>query len=854
MKRLFLVDGHGLAYRAFFAIKPLSTSTNIPTNAVYGFTTMLLKLMREEKPQYLAVVFDSKTPTFRHKKYSDYKAKRQKMPDDLQEQMPLIMEVISAFNIPIFLKDEYEADDIIGTLAKRYKDEVDEVIVISGDKDILQLVDDKIKVMATKKGASEIVVYDKEGVKERFGVEPEKVIDVLALCGDTSDNIPGIKGIGEKTAIKLIQKFGSLENLLNNQTTTDYQQAILSKELVTINTQVPVSSNLEMCKVKEYDKDSLFDILNKLEFKKILKELGLYKKGVSTNYQIIIDKDEFQRLLNGLKNTLSFVLDLTTTNETPMNAQIVGLAIAFKPSLAYYIPFSHEYPLKKEYVLNELKPLLESNEIKKIGHNLKSALIVLANYNIRLNGINFDTQIASYLLNPDRKHNLEDLILNYYETAISGKEKEGEYACLKADFILKLSDEILKPKLEEENLITLFEEIEIPLIDILAQMELDGIKINITYLKELSQEFGYKLNNLDKEICDLAGAKFNINSSKQLGFILFEKLKMPVIKKTKTGYSTDENVLKELSNYHPLPDKLLEYRELSKLKSTYVDVLSQLVNSVTHRVHTSYNQTIAATGRLTSSNPNLQNIPIRTELGNRIREAFIPEEGCILLSADYSQIELRLLAHISKDQRLIASFINNEDIHTQTAIEIFGGSHSLVTQDMRRAAKVVNFGITYGMSAYGLSQELKITPSQAKEMIERYFERYPAVKNYIDRTIEETKLKGYVSTLWGRKRYLPEINSTNKFLREFAYRQTVNMPIQGSCADLIKIAMIEIYKRLDRQKAKILLQVHDELVFEVKEDSLDEITTLIKDCMEGIGEFLVPLKVDVHVGKNWGQL
>lgn len=867
MKRLFLIDGHGLAYRAFFAIKALSTSTGISTNAVYGFVNMLIKLLKEEKPEYLAVVFDSKIPTFRHKKYPDYKAQRQRMSEDMQAQLPLIMEVITAFNIPIFSKDEYEADDIIGTLAKRYENEVDEVVVVTGDKDMLQLVDDKIKVLDTKKG----VIYDIKGVHEKFGVQPNKIIDVLGLCGDTSDNIPGIKGIGEKTAIKLIQEFGSLENLLNNLDNVSNekikaapQDAIISKELVTIDTQVPISADLDMCQIKEYDKDRLFEVLEKLEFKKLLKELGLYKKEASGDYQIITDKNEFQVLLNSLKDTPSFSIDLET------NTQIVGIAMALKPHSVYYIPVGHEYSgapqqLKSEYVLEALKPFLESKEIKKIGHDLKYQLIVLANYGIRLEGIEFDTMIASYLLNPAAKHNLEDIVLNYYGVTKCSPMTEdrggrgleyqvGDYACSNADWTYRLNCDTLRSKLSEENLTFLFEEIEMPLIEVLAQMEQDGIKIDISYLKELSLEFGHKLSDLKREIYKLTGTEFNINSPRQLGFILFEKLKMPMMKKTKTGFSTNEDVLQELSNYHELPGKILEYRELSKLKSTYIDALLQLVNPVTHRLHTSYNQTITATGRLTSSNPNLQNIPIRTELGNRIREAFIPEEGYVLVSFDYSQIELRILASMTKDERLINAFINNEDIHTQTAIEIFGGSPELITSEMRRAAKVVNFGITYGMSAYGLSKELKIVPKQAKDIINRYFERYPKVKDYIDKTIEETKLKGYVSTLWGRKRYLPELNSQNKILREFAERQAINMPIQGTAADLIKIAMIEIHKRLNRKKAKMLLQVHDELVFEVKESSKDEVIELVKNCMEGIGEFLVPIKVDVHSGRNWGKI
>ncbi len=860
MQRLFVIDGHGLVYRAYFAIKSLSTSKGILTNAVYGFINMLLKLLRDEKPEYLAVVFDSKTPTLRHEKFPQYKAQRKKMPDEMRQQIPLIMEVISAFNIPIFSMDGYEADDIIGTLVKRYKNEVDEIIVVSGDKDILQLVDEKIKVLTTKKGLSETVLYDIAGVRERFGVEPAKVTEVLAIAGDTSDNIPGIKGIGEKTAIKLIQEFGNLEKILGNpdnlsnenlrqKIKTYSQDAILSKELVTINTQVPITADLEECKVREYNEDRLFEILEKLEFKKLLKELGLYKKievSQENDYQIITEKEKFQTLINLLTTSSSLAIELITTSTNPWQAKIVGIAISTKPYSACYIPIAHEYfdipeQLSKEYVLNGLKPFLESKDIKKIGHNLKYKLLVLANHGINLEGIAFDTMLASYLLSErlDRP-NLSDLsdIINR--------------ACSDVDWTYQLSYEVLKPKLE--GMRSLFEDMEMPLIKVLAQMEFDGIKIDIPYLKGLSQEFGQKINDLTKEIYQLADTEFNINSPKQLGFILFEKLKLPVLKKTKTGFSTDEEVLMQLRSYHPLPDKLLAYRELTKLKSTYVDALSELTDPITHRLHTCYNQTIAATGRLTSSDPNLQNIPIRTDLGNRIREAFIPEEGCLLISADYSQIELRILAHISKDERLIQAFIDNEDIHTQTAVEIFGGVPESITSKMRRAAKVVNFGITYGMSAYGLSKELMITSGQAKEMIEQYFERYPGVKGYIDKTIEEAKLNGFVTTLWGRRRYLPEINSPNRTLREFAERQAVNMPIQGTAADLIKIAMLEIHKGLDRQKARMLLQVHDELVFEVKKDSLDEVVELVKGCMEGIADFLVPIKVDIHSGENWGKI
>lgn len=851
MKRLFLIDGHGLAYRAFYAIANLSNSKGVPTNAVYGFTTMLLKLLKEEKPDYLLVTLDSPTPTFRHQIYPDYKAQRQKMPEEMRQQIPLIQEVVKAFNLPVLTKDGYEADDLLAAMAKQWRDEVDEVVIVTSDKDALQLVETKIKVLATKKGLSETILYDLAGVKERFGVQPEQVVDVLALAGDSSDNVPGVKGIGEKKAIDLVQRFGGIEQIysqldqIDSQATrkqleTDYEKALLSKRLVTLELQIPLQISLADCQVTSYNKEKLLPVLTELGFRKIINELNLLAEAERGEYKPITSQEELSQLIRRMEQAGMVSLSLQMTDESDKEAELAGIALACQPGQAYYIGMDAQV----------LSPILESERIRKYGYDLKSVIVALSRYGLKLRGIAFDVMVADYLLNPAGKHNLTDMAFDYLGIKAAIKAETADYACYQADISLCLI-EPLTAQLRDKGLIQLFEKIEMPLIEVLASMEQDGIKVDIDYLQQLSQQFEQELTRLEQEIYTLAGTNFNINSPKQLSFILFEKMHLPVSKKTRTAYSTNEQVLNELRTYHPLPGKILEYRELAKLKSTYVDALSALVNPQTGRLHTSYNQTGTTTGRLSSREPNLQNIPIKTGLGRLVRQAFVPQTGYLLLCADYSQIELRLLAHISEDPNLIDSFLNDEDIHTSTASEIFGVKPDLVTQQMRRTAKVVNFGITYGMSPYGLSQELNISSKQAKEIIERYFNKYSRVKEYIERTINEVEEKGYITTMWGRRRYLPDINSSNKTLRELAQRQAINMPIQGSCADIIKLAMLDIHQRIDRQKAKMLLQVHDELVFEVLEEETEGIISLVRQGMEKAAHLRVPLKVDIKLNSSW---
>ncbi|MFH1097408.1 MAG: DNA polymerase I [Candidatus Desantisbacteria bacterium] len=884
MNRLFIIDGHNMAYRAYYAVKALSTSKGISTNAVYGFTHMLLKLLREvgadlcvcplvNKKNHMVVVFDTPAPTFRHKQYPEYKATRKPMPEDMRPQMELIKQVISGFNIPVITLEGYEADDIMATIAVRCQDIVDEVVIVSADKDILQMVNEKIVVQTSGKGTTDVVVYRREDVEKKLGVLPEYVADLLGLSGDTVDNIPGVPGVGEKTAQALIQKFGHVEEIFNNLDHIPEKArnklegardiAFLSKQLALLKTDVPMAVTLDSYRLLDMDKEKLFALFSELEFKSILEELGLRKKE-DTNYQMITSSELLVQLVDALHHQQSIAISI----QTSQTDKLMGIALSYEPMTAFYIPLISdvEFPtfnfqlstFNSQEVLNSLRPILEDASIKKYCHDVKSMLMVLQQYGINLAGIEFDTMLASYLLNSSTKHNLESIAFNYLGITtslppFSKGESLGEHACFDADVIYRLIT-VLTGKLEENGLSSLFLDIEMPSALVLTLMEANGIRVNPSYLGKLSLELGARIKELEKEIYHLADSTFNINSPKQLGVILFEKMQLPVIKKTKTGYATDEDTLNELGPYHPLPALILEYRGIAKLKSTYIDNLFELINPITKRVHTTYNQAVTTTGRLSSSNPNLQNIPIRTELGKSIRGAFIPEEGYLLLSADYSQIELRILAHISRDANLLDAFIHDIDIHSQTAARIYDCDMPMVTQDMRRVAKVVNFGIIYGMSAYGLSQELKIPPKKAQEMIDKYFNTHSGVKSYINSTIEQATRDGFVTTLWGRKRYIPELKSGNKNIREFGQRAAINMPIQGSAADLIKSAMINISKQIDNKRVKLLLQVHDELVFEVKQDIIEETSNLVKECMENAAEFSVPLKVDINYGKNWGEI
>ena len=891
-KRFFIMDGNAYIYRAFYAIEGLSTSTGIPTNAVFGFTRLLLKLLFDDKPDYIVIAFDTAGPTFRHEEYAEYKADRPEMPSPLVQQLPIIREVIDALNIPILEQSGYEADDIIGTVAKKAEAAGMEVIIVTGDKDALQLVSPNIKVNPYSfRGFFEPgFVFDRQAVKERHGVEPDKVTDLMGLMGDKIDNIPGVPGIGKKTAPQLIEQFGSLEELLDHadevksekqkQLLKEYrEQALLSKRLATVDVNVPINLDFKSCEMKDFDQSKLMNLFRRLEFRQFIRELDLsQKKDVEVKYHTILTESDLDDLVSKLKQRTDFAVDTETNGLDPVTSDIVGISIAFQPHEAYYIPVSHRYigvpeQLPLELVANKLKPLLSDSSIGKIGQNIKYDLQILKRCGIELSNISFDTMLASYILNPSaRGHNLSDLAMEYLGHKMipiqdligKGKnqitmdevdvERASEYACEDADITLQLKSD-LEPDLHKYELESVFREIELPLIPVLAEMEMAGIRVNTKYLKELSGKLSKQLDSLTKKIYELAGEEFNINSPKQLGEILFEKLGLPPGKRTKTGYSTNEAELERLSAAgYELPSLILEFRSIAKLKSTYVDALPEQINPKTGRVHTFFNQAVTETGRLSSSKPNLQNIPIRTEEGREIRRAFIPGEECsLLLAADYSQIELRMLAHLSGDATLIEAFRNNEDIHSRTASLIFGLPLDQIMPNMRRQAKTINFGIIYGMGAFRLARELEISHGDAQRFIDSYFKTYSGVKSYFDGVIEFARENGYVTTISGRRRRIPEINSRNRNTREFAERTAINTPVQGSAADMIKLAMIKIaeFFRSENLKSRLLLQVHDELVFEVHEAELDKIQLNVCSLMEGALPLDVPVKVDVGVGKNW---
>ncbi|OGP90261.1 MAG: DNA polymerase I [Deltaproteobacteria bacterium RBG_16_48_10] len=885
--KLFLIDGSSYIYRAFYAISHLSNSKGLPTNATFGFVQMLLKVLKEHRPDYLAVIFDSKAPTFRSEVYQEYKANRPAMPESLVPQIPYIKKIIEGYRIALLEREGYEADDLIGTVAKRLESEVD-VVIVTGDKDLLQLVSDRIQVYDSMKEKR----FGVEEVIQRFGVSPEQVVEVMGLAGDAIDNIPGIPGIGEKTAIQLIKTYGSIENVLTHaqeilqkklkeNLKTHGDLARLSRKLATIHTDVPINYQLKDFSLSPPDLKSLKEIFKELEFNKLLKEL-LEEKGplsVTTDYRLVIRQDEFLALLEDLKKAASFSVDLETTSPYPMWADLVGISLSYTSHQAFYIPLGHQnqgatQQLPLPWVLEQLKPVLEDKGMKKVGQNIKYDWIVLKRYGIHLQGIDGDTMIASYLLNPTKhNHNLSEIAQEYLDRSVTDYkevvgtgvktltfdqielEKARDYSCEDADVTLQLSH-LLLLKLTEGGLKDLFEQVEMPLVMVLAKMEMNGVRIDLDLLREYSKEIEIQLQQKIERIYGLAGEVFNINSSQQLGKILFDKLKLPVVKKTKTGYSTDVGVLTKLSLQHDLPLEILGYRNLSKLKSTYVDAFPKLIHPKTGRVHTSYNQTVTATGRLSSSDPNLQNIPVRGEEGNRIRQAFIPEKGGSIVSADYSQIELRILAHLSQDETLIQAFRNDEDIHARTASEIFSVPMEKVTSPMRREAKVINFGILYGMSAYGLSQQLGTEPKIAQAYIDEYFKKYTGVQTYIEKSLEEARQRGYVMTLLHRRRYLPDIHSPTVAIRQATERMAINTPLQGTAADMIKVSMIHIENRIDELglSTRMIMQVHDELVFEVPEEELPKALPMIQNEMETVMDLSVPLKVSVHAGKNWAEV
>ena len=878
-KKLFLIDGNSYCYRAFYAIKELRNSKGLPTNAVYGFILMLKKIMASERPDYLAVAFDVKAPTFRHKKFKGYKIKRKPMPDDLVSQMPLIKDMVLAHNIPVFEKEGYEADDVLATIAKEASKKGLDVYIVTGDKDILQFVDDNIKIYSTHK---EGLVYDREKVRERFsGLGPESIVDLMALAGDATDNIPGVRGIGEKTAIELVREFGDIENLYKNLNrvksearkkllANEEESARMSKELAMIDASVPIKIDIESMRVAEPDSKKLLEIFKELEFKSFAKEISSSDSEVrrEAKYETIRDKKRFDEFVKNLNKQKEFVLDFETTGGNPLEARPLGVSFCWKAGEAYYVSFKG---IDLKYAFRELKSILEDEKIKKIGQNIKYEKLILYNYGIELKGISFDTMVAAYLLNPSKlNNNLDDLAFEYLSHKMismedllgTGKKKItmeevsveelSEYSCEDSDVTFRLK-EILEQALFEKEMDRLFKDIELPLIDVLSDIERNGVKIDEGLLKKASRDAEKELSRIVTKIYDMAGGEFNINSPKQLSEILFDRLGLPVIKKTKTGRSTDMGVLERLSSVHPLPKELLRYRELSKLKSTYIDALPELVNPKTGRVHTSFNQTVTATGRLSSSKPNLQNIPVKTAEGREIRRAFIGERDRYVMSADYSQIELRILAHLSGDEELIQAFEKGIDVHTHTASLIFNVDEKDVTPEMRANAKTVNFGIVYGISAFGLSRGLSIDPQSAQDFIDSYFERYPRVKMYMEDKIEEARDAGYVTTLFNRRRYIPEITTGAMREQQQAERIAINTPVQGSAADLIKIAMINIHEEMKKKKldSMMIMQVHDELVFEVPEKELEEMARLVKAKMEGAVKLKVPVEVTVKHGKTW---
>ena len=884
-KTVYLIDGTAYIYRAYHAIRSLSNSKGLPTNATFGFTRMLIKLMEDRSPEYVAMFFDAKGPTFRHKIYEEYKANRPPMPEDMAIQIPFIKEITAGFNIPVYEKEGFEADDIIGTFGRMAEAAGFSVVMVTGDKDFMQLVTGNTIIWDPMKDK----VIDADAIRKEYGIEPDQMVDVMGLSGDASDNIPGVPGIGQKTALSLIKTFGSMDQLYaqvdtitkkkQHENLVRYKaQALLSRQLVTIDTGVPIPFTPEQFKSSPPDNEKLSGLFKDLEFRQLQQSIQGKTDLSKKDYTTVLDMDTFAGLIKRLRSAGLFALDTETTSKNPVKANLVGLSFSMQPDEAFYVPCAHDYPgapeqLELQNVLKGLKPLLEDPDIKKIGQNIKYDWLVLARHGVELAVVVFDTMLASYLLNPSKRaHSLDQIALDFLDHKtitykdVAGKtsasfarvpvEKAAPYACEDADITLA-AYKVLKKLLEDADLKGLLAEVEMPLVAVLMRMEKTGICVDKERLRGLSKTFEDQLAELEQRIYAIAGEEFNIRSSQQLGRILFEKLKLPVQKKTrkKTGYSTDVDVLTVLAAQHELPDLILRHRTLAKLKSTYTDALLELIHPETGRIHTSFNQTVTATGRLSSSDPNLQNIPVRTEEGLEIRRAFVPRKGWRFVSADYSQIELRILAHCSNDQILIEAFENDEDIHTRTATEVFQVFPSMINAELRRQAKVINFGIVYGMSAYGLSKALNISRKMAKAYIDNYFARYRGVKEFIRRAIEDARRSKQTSTLLGRIRLLPEIDSPNKAVREFAERTAINTPIQGTAADLIKVAMINVDTafREGGFKAEMLLSVHDEIVFEVHPDELDLVKNLVKEIMEGVWDLKVPLKVNVASGGNWAE-
>lgn len=868
-RKLLLIDGNSILNRAFYGLmgpKMLSTSEGLYTNAVYGFINILIKSLNDEKPTHIAVAFDMKAPTFRHEQYDKYKAQRKGMPEELAVQLPVTKELLNTMNIRISEVPGYEADDIIGTLAKSAEESGSEVVILTGDRDSLQLVSEKIrvKIPVTKMGKTETEEYDQQGVIDKYGVTPIQMIEVKALRGDPSDNIPGVPGIGEKTALDLIRKYYSIDKIYENIDGLEVKDRIkgllaenkdiayLSRSLGTIELKVPVEFKFCDCEIKEYDKDNLYKILKKLEFNSIISKLGLTgqesateKNNINVQIKIIKSLEEFEPAYREIENTKEFAYYPLVTSD---KKNFSGMAICSNEQTAYFIGF------ESNVLLEKVKSIFENNEIKKYSYNSKPEYIIFDNLGIKIQTVDFDIMIAAYLLNPSREsYPLEEITFEYLGESFEQTDIGSiDTICTYTSAILRLT-KFFDAKIKEMHMDKLYYEIELPLTRVLADIQKVGFKVDLQALEGYSVQLQEKIESLTNDIIEMAGEIFNINSTKQLGVILFEKLKLPVVKKTKTGYSTDVEVLENLAAKHPIIDKLLEYRQCVKIKSTYVDGMCNVINKETNRIHSNFNQTVTVTGRISSTEPNLQNIPIKVEMGRQIRKVFIPQEGYVLIDADYSQIELRVLAHISGDENMINAFIEGQDIHRSTAAKIFGVPELAVTPFMRSSAKAINFGLIYGKGEFSLAKDLRITRKQAKEYIESYFAKFKRVHEYMHEIIEKTKEQGYVSTLLGRRRYLPEINSKNFNVRAASERMALNTPIQGTAADIIKIAMVSVHKELKNRnlKSRLILQVHDELIIETAVDEVDEVKKILRKSMESAYELKVPLDVDLHVGRNW---
>ncbi len=893
-----LMDGHALVHRAFHALPPLTINrTGEPIGAVYGFASALIKVLEELKPTHCAIAFDRPTPTFRHLQFEDYKAQRAATPDELRVQFKRIRELVEAFGIPAFEMDGYEADDVLGTLSRLATEQGIDTIILTGDTDEVQLVSPMVKALLPRGMFSDTILYDEARVKERYGVTPSQIADFKGLKGDPSDNIPGVPRIGEKTASKLLQQFGTVDNMYahieevtppkTRDILKEYEdQARQSVDLARIVTDVPLELNLQHCERSAYDRDKVVALFRELEFSSLLERLSKDTDGgaiptaaadeVELEYVTVTSEAELDELIKEIRKVGTLAFDTETTSLNAMEAQLVGVSLSTTPGKAYYIPVGHREgdQLPFDMVMNKLSPIFTDEGVRKIGHNANYDMMILENCDVPVHGLANDSMLAAFLAG-EKALGLKPLSferLGVEMTPISALIGTGSkqitmdkvvigdaapYACADADMTLRLS-QLLEGEVKGQGLWNLLTDIEMPLVPVLVRMQRNGVAVDVELLRKMSSELSERMGELETRIHGYAGHGFNINSSQQLGDVLFKELKLPSAKRTKSGYSTDASVLEGLVDVHPIAQSVLDYRQITKLKSTYLDALPNMVNSKTGRIHTSFNQTGSVTGRVSSNDPNLQNIPVRSELGGQVRTAFIAEgtPDCLLLAADYSQVDLRVLAHISEDENLVQAFQKGEDIHASTASQVYGVSIDNVDAEMRRIAKVINFGIVYGISGFGLSARTSLSQEEANRFISGYFEKYPRVKEYMDNTKRQAKDKGYVETVLGRRRYLPEIKASNHQVRAAAERMAINMPVQGTSAEVIKLAMIQMQERMDKEsmRTKMILQVHDELIFEVPKEELEDLASLTQEVMPHALELNIPLKVDIKTGFNWGEM